>query len=51
MIACVRVYGIGQSLVGLLIEMTLGMGGLGLVLIVLILGFFLWQGYALLMTP
>ena len=51
LVACIGVYALGQSLVGLLIDMTLGMGGLGFVLIVLILGFFLVQGYGLLMTP
>ena len=51
LVACIGVYAVGQSLVGLLIDMTLGMGGLGFVLIVLILGFFLVQGYGLLMTP
>ncbi len=51
LVVCIGAYAVGQSLVGLLVDMTLGMGGLGVLLIVLILVFFVAQGYDLLMAP
>ena len=51
LVGCIGVYAVFQSMLGLLIDMSIGMGGLGLLLIVVILGYFLLRGYDLLMAP